>query len=71
MSNALRVERAGLMLALYAERFGEVGEGLESQNATDLLADLRHFCAARGLSFYDALSMAEVHYEAETTGGEL
>ena len=35
----------------------------------DLLADLRHFCAARRIDFDECNRIAETHFNAELSGG--
>ncbi len=35
----------------------------------ELLADLRHFCAARRINFENCNRMADAHFETEFSGG--
>jgi hypothetical protein len=37
---------------------------------TDVLADLRHYCAREGINFKACLRMSETHYECEKDGSE-
>ncbi len=41
------------------------GPDHKNQSAVVLLADLRHYCQKYKLDFETALSMSELHYEAE------
>jgi hypothetical protein len=36
----------------------------------DLLADLRHFCAAGGIDFDNCDRMADAHFATESSGGQ-
>jgi hypothetical protein len=44
------------------------GDGItcDEEALIDLLTDLRHFCAAAGLSFDEALRLSIQHFAAET-----
>ena len=57
--------RSALSAAMWAR-----GENAGSDEAViDLLADLRHFCAARHIDFGACNARAQAHYETETAGG--
>lgn len=54
LTNADRAERVRTALAV-----------IEWDCVEDILADIMHYCAEDGLEFYEAVRMAEMHYEAE------
>lgn len=67
LPNARRVAtaRSALSAAMWAR-----GENLASDEAViDLLADLRHFCAARRIDFGACNATAQTHFETEISGG--
>jgi hypothetical protein len=54
-------------VGFFAEREGLGGDPLESQ-LTDLLIDLRHLAAGRGIDFLEALARSERYFRAERDG---
>ena len=67
LPNARRVAtaRSALSAAMWAR-----GENPASDEAViDLLADLRHFCAARHIDFASCNAQAKAHFETEISGG--
>ena len=57
--------RSALSAAMWAR-----GDNPASDEAViDLLADLRHFCAARHIDFAKCNATAESHFTAEINGG--
>ncbi len=64
MCNKSRIEAARAALARAAWSRGDTPYYGE-EAITDLLADLRHFCAAAGLEFAACDRLADVHFEIE------
>lgn len=62
--NEERASRAALTMQYYSCVSGNDGEP-EQETLTDLLTDLRHFCAQAGVDINQAFRLAEMHYEAE------
>ena len=58
---AERIDRAFEMMRTQGEYSGSG----DSEDVTDLLADLRHFCDKEGLDFGELDSTAHRHYTAE------
>lgn len=58
--NMARIQRARKAVRGYAGEFHDL-----KANITDILTDLRHLCAAKGVSFEDADRVARQHFEAE------
>jgi hypothetical protein len=67
MCNHANIESARAALARAAWVRGEAPRYCEGA-VTDLLADLRHFCAAAGIEFATCDRLAEMHFEAEIGG---
>lgn len=61
-TNEERAHRALQALRAYEKT---VGEGSPGDYLTDLLTDLRHFCASEGLDFGASLAMSETHFNEE------
>lgn len=60
MSNDKRIERTHRAISVAYDR----KEGNDVV-VTDMLTDLRHWCDCYAVDFEQALSMSEIHYEAE------
>lgn len=70
IENERRSLAAESTLTSFAALRGELGEmgglgRLAEQNVVDLIADLAHFCEARGIDFEKCLRLARAHYAAE------
>jgi hypothetical protein len=68
LPNAQRIAtaRSALSAAMWAR--GD-NPAIPDEAVVDLLADLRHFCAARRIDFAACNAAAEAHFEAEISGG--
>ncbi|HRA90209.1 MAG: hypothetical protein KDA91_24280 [Planctomycetaceae bacterium] len=67
--NQDRVEAASMSLTTYMEAKGLDGDPCpQSVNETmiDLLTDLRHFSAAAGIDFSEAVRISEYHFDEES-----
>lgn len=62
MNNEQRVDRAGRMMDIYAQRCDETDH---DTLLGDLLADLMHWADCYGLDFERKLTSATVNYEME------
>lgn len=62
-----KAERASAALAAVMGLYDDDGT---ATLITDLLADLRHYCAMADEDFAACLSMSETHYECEKDGSE-
>lgn len=67
MQNTMRIETARAALARAAWARNEA-PAYDEDAVTDLLADIRHLCAAAGLDFYRCDRVAAMHFEAENGG---
>ena len=65
MNNKDRVKKIKSLLGLR----GEDSED-EYYRVADVLCDLRHFCDAKKINFYDELYMSETFYEKEREEAE-
>lgn len=63
-SNTERVERVNAAIEAYYDHRGDEPDD-EFNTASDLLADLMHWCHAENVDFDTALHLACKHYEAE------
>lgn len=61
--NEKRIGRAARLMELASDIWGN---GDPVDGLTDILTDLRHFCADRKISLARALRISKAHYEAET-----
>jgi hypothetical protein len=59
-----RVEVAGAALKLYVE-LKDGQHVIEASDVTDLLTDLRHYCAENEIDFDQCLELSKVHFDAE------
>jgi hypothetical protein len=68
LPNARRIStaRSALSAAMWAR--GD-NPAICDEAIIDLLADLRHFCAARRIDFTACNLIAETHFETEISGG--
>jgi hypothetical protein len=68
LPNAQRIAtaRSALSAAMWAR--GD-NPAIPDEAVIDLLADLRHFCAARRIDFAACNAAAETHFETEISGG--
>jgi hypothetical protein len=68
LPNAQRIAtaRSALSAAMWAR--GD-NPAIPDEAVVDLLADLRHFCAARHIDFAACNAAAEAHFETEISGG--
>lgn len=64
MNNALRIETARAALARAAWIRGET-PSYSDEAMIDLLADLKHFCAAANINYASCEHLAEIHFDAE------
>lgn len=64
MNNTLRIEAARAALARAAWVRGET-PSYSDEAMIDLLADLKHLCAAANINYADCERLAEVHFDAE------
>src|SRR5579859_2599598 len=64
-NNAERAERITVLLAKYDDLLGEVPEEPTMQQLACLMADIRHFCDARGFDYTHANSLSYEHYVQE------
>lgn len=68
MTNKQRIEHARHAVAASCFARGEaIAYGEDA--VTELLTDLQHFCAARGLDYRRCARMAAMHFDAEREGG--
>lgn len=67
MCNQIRIETARAALARAAWVRGEI-PAYGEDNVTDLLADMRHLCAAAGLNFDRCDQVAAMHFYDEQRG---
>ena len=68
-SNLDRACRAERLVRHYSRTPGYSGEADHEADITDLLADLRHFCAGNRLDFDDIVRKSRLHFEAERKEG--
>lgn len=68
MTNDQRIEHARFAIASACFARGDAPDYGED-SLTDLLADLRHFCAAHGLDYERCERVAAMHFEAEAKEG--
>ena len=66
-TNEYRVTVAAKIVEKYAKKSGLENDELETQ-VSDLVSDLRHFCAFKGVPFSEVLRRSENHFTAEVTG---
>jgi len=66
-ANAQRIATARVALTSASCARGD-NPAVCDEAVIDLLADLRHFCAARRIDFDSCNRMAQRHFEAETGG---
>jgi hypothetical protein len=68
ISNETRAGRIDATLSYYKSDVMCERRESDEEDITDLLADLRHYCARRRLNF-DAISRtSEMHFQAEKSG---
>lgn len=67
MCNRAHIETARAALARAAWARGQA-PAYGEDDVTDLLADIRHLCAAAGLDFDHCHHVAAMHFEAENGG---
>ncbi len=68
-SNSDRAARAEHFVRHYSRVQGYSGEVDHEADITDLLTDLRHFCAGAELDFEGMVRRSKLHYEAERKEG--
>ena len=65
-SGRIETARCGLLAASHARG---IDYPIADEAVTNLLADLRHFCAARRIDFDRCARLAEYHFETDIAGG--
>jgi hypothetical protein len=69
LPNAQRIATARSALNAAMWRRGD-NPAIADKAVVDLLADLRHFCAARHIDFAACNRIAQAHFETEINGGQ-
>ena len=64
-AHRIAIARCGLLAASQARG---IDYPIADEAVTNLLADLRHFCAARRVDFDRCARLASIHFETETGG---
>jgi hypothetical protein len=68
LPHAHRIATARFALSSASQARGDK-PAICDEAVVDLLADLRHFCAARRIDFDECNRIAETHFNAELSGG--
>ena len=68
LPHAHRIATARFALSSASQARGDA-PAVCDEAVIDLLADLRHFCAARRIDFDECNRVAETHFHAELSGG--
>jgi hypothetical protein len=68
LPHAHRIATARFALSSASQARGDK-PAICDEAVVDLLADLRHFCAARRIDFDECNRIAESHFNAELSGG--
>jgi hypothetical protein len=68
LPHAHRIATARFALSSASQARGDK-PAICDEAVVDLLADLRHFCAARRIDFDECNRIAETHFDAELSGG--
>ena len=63
--NVLRQSRAYRVLRFYKEQILREAGAVGEEDVTDLLADMRHFCARGDIDMDALIAASAVHYEME------